>query len=142
MKTEKNNLACLRVLITFALLMFIYGISGAETEIVFTDFDGDGINDSVADDDADGIPNNADPDFVEESADNSMSGLINLSGGLQASGKVIDVSENSGKFGRRQFFIRTLTQNRCGFTAEEGFGSTGLGIGVGGGGACAGGVCH
>ncbi len=113
---------------------------------IFADFDGDGINDNTPDDDGDGIPNPADPDYdadFEKETEKMQTGLINFGSDIQQAGLAADITTNSEKYGKREFCGRALSNNRCAFTSEEGFGSEGIGVGVaGGGGACAGGICR
>lgn len=112
-----------------------------ETGLGFADFDGDGINDNAADDDGDGIPNDADPDFIKDAG--GQSGFINFAAGLKTTAIDDALLTNYDRFGKKRFCARGLTENRCGFTSEEGFGSDiGIGLGSAGGGACAGGVCR
>jgi len=109
--------------------------------LCFDDFDGDGINDNAADEDGDGIPDNADPDFLPEDAE--QSGLINFQASLKPAATDDALLTNYDKYGRREFCTRALSENRCGFTSDEGFGgSIGIGLGAAGGGGCAGGVCR
>lgn len=142
MRKFRGLLLISTVLLGLALMAFMAGIAltGTDDKTAFADFDGDGINDNAPDDDGDGIPNNAEPHYTKETGD--QSGFINFSASLQTT---VDeaLMTNYDRFGKRQFAARALTQNRCGFTSEEGFGSSiGIGLGAAGGGACAGGVCR
>lgn len=148
------NLQKLLALLTMVSGMILFSVVAglSETEIqkkaCFVDFDGDGIDDNIPDEDGDGIPNSADPDFTIELSGNSseatnQEGFVNFGAQLKASGLAPDLATTSEKFGRRMFCARALSQNRCGFTSEEGFGAeSGIGIGTTGGGGCAGGVCR
>ncbi|MEW5924129.1 MAG: hypothetical protein AB1746_09090 [Candidatus Zixiibacteriota bacterium] len=131
------------VLFGLALLAVMPGITlaGTDADVGFADFDGDGINDNAPDDDGDGIPNDADPDYMKDTG--GQSGFINFSASLKATAIDDALLTNYDKFGKKRFSARALTENRCGFTSDEGFGSDiGIGIGAAGGGACAGGVCR
>ncbi len=131
-------------LISSVLIFAIPNIGNAETTAPkpSVDIDGDGFDDNIADDDGDAIPNTADADYVETPDEtNETSGFLNFSGGLEATGRTVDLSENSDKFGELSFNCRSLTKTRCSFTSEEGFGGEGVNVGAGGG-ACAGGVCR
>ena len=146
MRSIKMNFLTAVILCAFACCSMTPSrtIAAEPESAIFADFDGDGINDNIEDGDSDGIPDDADPDYFptinngEQPAD-----MIDFSGGLDSAGLTPDLLKNSDKFGKRRFCVRALTQNRCGFTSEEGFGAEGLGIGIGGsGGGCAGGICR
>ena len=115
----------------------------ATSKAVFVDLDGDGFDDNAADEDSDGIPNDADADYDPVSETNNNSGdFIDFGQTIQEIGLSPDLTSNSQSFGKRQFKTRGLTLNRCGFDANGGFGSGNeIGIGVSSGGGCAGGVC-
>lgn len=142
MKKYRGLLFIATVLLVAAFMAFAAGPVTADmnAKTNFADFDGDGINDNAPDDDGDGIPNIAEPGYKKETGE--QSDFINFSASLQTA--VADaLLTNYDRFGKRQFGARALTQNRCGFTSEEGFGSDiGIGLGAAGGGACAGGVCR
>ena len=135
-----------RILGAVLLLLLLTVTTSFSKDIIkkgYADFDGDGINDNIDDDDGDGIPNNADPDFVEIEVNQQVSNAMDFGATINEMGLTADVGKNSDKFGTREFNGRDLSDNRCGFTSEDSFGSGGLGIDIGGGGgACAGGVCH
>jgi len=139
-------------MLCFSIAFLIYilptgSVSAAENQnkSVFIDLDGDGFNDNDQDADGDGIPDAADPDSKPQGSDKTESAdLINFASGLGPAEIPEDMLRASDGFSSNQFNARSLSENRCGFTSEEGFGSgTGVGINdISGGGGCVGGVCH
>lgn len=117
----------------------------APATTVFVDLDGDGFDDNCADEDNDGIPNEADSDFEPMAADHCQDlgeNIIDFGATIKAIGLSADLTTNSQRLGIRQFRTRNLIMNRCGFDSNCGFGSGNeIGIGVSSGGGCAGGVC-
>nr|MBN2277971.1 hypothetical protein [candidate division Zixibacteria bacterium] len=146
----KQLTTLLFVLLCLFGLIFCHGsnIYAAENsgKAVFIDRDGDGFDDIAADDDGDGIPNGADPNAAEVAPrpTDKSNGLIDFSRGLDPAEIPEGILKTSDLFNTNQFNARGLSENRCGFTSEEGFGSgTGVGINdISGGGGCVGGVCH
>jgi hypothetical protein len=135
------------MMLVFGLIIFFgtdQPVMAGEEEIKpYVDMDGDGFNDNAPDEDGDGIPDAADPDFIPvETEETNMVGLIKFGEVLKKAGLIEDYSTNLQKFGQLNFCTRALSKNRCGFDAGDDFGSEGIGIGGGSSGGCAGGVCR
>jgi hypothetical protein len=108
----------------------------------FVDLDGDGLNDNVADENNDGLP-----DFGKKEAPQrqfTVRGVTtDIFKGLESNDAPIKLFlSNSDRFRSLKFCTRSLAQCRGGFTSGDEFGP-GNGIGQGAlSGHCAGGVCR
>ncbi len=120
-------------------------VSAAESEAaktVFVDFDGDGIDDNLADLNGNGIPDRFEkqPPSTTETAPQGVLGNI-----FEATTVPIPAGESADRamaFGEREFPTRAIAPHRAGFGADEKFGP-GNDIGIGSmTSGCAGGVCH
>jgi len=147
MRNPKVSLMALVFLIGVVLLPSIgfHKSAFAEEKQIYVDLDGDGFGDNATDEDNDGIPDEADSDFKNVAANSPGDGsMVNFGASLSVPNVENDLAPHSQQFDGRKFAARAVTQNRCGFTSEENFGS-GNGIGItntGGSGGCVGGVCH
>ena len=124
------------------LLSFSHLSAGeADDTTKFVDLDGDGIDDNAADNDNNGIPDQAEPEKEEEAAQYASTSPVSA---FQVP-STVDLSQflsNSEKFGEKMFSTRAQSCFRGGFDAGDGFGA-GNGIGSGAvSGGCPGGVCH
>jgi len=149
LKTILPSIPIIIILVAVAITPGFSSDPESEEPKPFLDWDGDGFNDYLDDVDEDGIPDKADPDYVDfqalmDSVVAENEDIIDFAIAIPASDLIDEELTNSDKFGGRKFGARALTQDRCGFTSEECCG-TESGIGIissGGGGACSGGVCH
>lgn len=134
------------MVLTASLAAFCHPAAAEEMALAvtpaFVDLDGDGINDRLADNNDNGIPDRFERQAAAAPADkpSALGDAFNML--LPATGLDALLSK-SEVFGARSFKTRSLTQRCHGFGAEEGFGpGSGIGLGaVSGAGGCAGGVC-
>ncbi|MFH2056601.1 MAG: hypothetical protein ABIJ61_11630 [bacterium] len=113
--------------------------------VAFVDLDGDGLNDSAADKDNDGIPDPYDNDVVAPAPDTT--GLYDFFdlGAMNDEFKadIEPLIPNSQAFARARVSMICLAQSRGGFGSGENFGpGEGIGSGAVLGGVCEGGVCY
>jgi hypothetical protein len=118
---------------------------GKAPVVAFVDLDGDGLNDSAADMDNDGIPDPFDNDVVVPAPDTSglydFFDLGDLGGEIGAETETL--LANSRAFSRARVSMICLAQSRGGFGTGENFGpGEGIGCGAVLGGVCEGGVCY
>lgn len=109
---------------------------------IMVDFDGDGIDDNLADLDGNTIPDR----FEKETAPAAESAPQGVLGDVFNAGYTppadIENPDHAAAFGARQFPTRAILPHRAGFGADEKFGP-GNDIGIGSlTSGCAGGVCH
>ncbi|MEE9443163.1 MAG: hypothetical protein V3V99_10920 [candidate division Zixibacteria bacterium] len=119
----------------------IYAEDTVETLYMdYVDFDGDGINDNIRDNDGNGIPD----DFERKSSENKIAPSIlgqSLNQSLNNNASIDLYLNNREAFGAREFHVLCHSSHRVGFTSGQGFG-VGNGIGLGNiASGCAGGVC-
>lgn len=119
--------------------------SEASQKVAFVDLDGDGLNDSAADKDNDGIPDAYDSDVPTLAPDTSgvydYFDLGDLDADLEAD--IEPIMSNSQAFARARVSMVCLTQSRGGFGSGDNFGpGEGIGCGAVLGGVCEGGVCY
>lgn len=117
----------------------------ASPKVAFVDLDGDGLNDSAADKDNDGIPDPFDTDVeAPAQADLGMDDMFDL-GELndQFQTEIEPLVTNSQAFARARVSMICLAQSRGGFGSGDSFGpGEGIGCGAVLGGVCEGGVCY
>ena len=127
------------------ILAFLPGVEVAgdsPKQQVFTDQDGDGINDNLADNDNSGIP-----DRFESKAADTVGQTGSLLGEVfnaeSAQTATDDLLSGVDRFFQRRFRTRTLMHRCHCFGGNEDFGpGNGIGMGaMGGAGGCTGGVC-
>lgn len=114
----------------------------AKTPAIVVDFDGDGIDDNLADLDGNTIPDRFErtPTAVDKPAPQGILGDV-FDAGFTPPPET-GGSDRAAAFGARQFPTRAIQPHRAGFGADEKFGP-GNDIGIGSlSSGCAGGVCH
>ncbi|MDD4050443.1 MAG: hypothetical protein PHR28_00910 [candidate division Zixibacteria bacterium] len=106
------------------------------------DFDGDGIDDNLADLNGNSIPDRFEknPAAADEAAPQGTLG--NIFDATSVPVPAVESTDRAAAFGERQFPTRAIAPHRAGFGADEKFGP-GNDIGIGSlTSGCAGGVCH
>lgn len=114
----------------------------AATKAICVDFDGDGIDDNLADLNGNGIPDRFEKKPAEAVEAAAQGTLGNIFEATSAPVPAIESADRAAAFGERQFPTRAIAPHRAGFGADEKFGP-GNDIGIGSlTSGCAGGVCH
>lgn len=114
----------------------------AAAKAVFVDFDGDGIDDNLADLDGNSIPDRFEKKSAAPAEAAPQGVLGNVFDATYAPAPELESSDRAAAFGERQFPARAIAPHRAGFGADEKFGP-GNDIGIGSlTSGCAGGVCH
>jgi hypothetical protein len=113
----------------------------AAAKAVFVDFDGDGIDDNLADLNGDGIPDRFEKKATA-SAEAAPQGVLGNVFETTSAMAAVESADRAEAFSERQFPTRAIVPHRAGFGADEKFGP-GNDIGIGSlTSGCAGGVCH
>lgn len=115
----------------------------AKAAAIVVDFDGDGIDDNLADLDGNTIPDRFERTPAAPAEEPAPEGVL---GNVFDAGYTPPVeteeADHAAAFGARQFPTRAIAPHRAGFGADEKFGP-GNDIGIGSlSSGCAGGVCH
>jgi len=136
----------IKQLVLYGLILAFFPAAGRSDDSpgrpAFTDQDGDGINDNLADDDNSGIPDR----FESKVADTvgpagSLLGEVFNAASTQTASD--DLLSRVDRFFQRRFKTRMLVHRCHCFGGDEDFGpGNGIGMGaMGGAGGCAGGAC-